>query len=177
MSSSCSLCTDIQGECRVNLPRINTMHTKGGECSIDTDVIGDIGSKTYVTPYNVVYQRPGVTIREFNPQSLRLPQKRTFLGPDFFNSGCVGLYGNSRWESGPSSAEEDAANSATRMMYDYSFQTRPYFEGNNVDCATAGAKCAGPNSALGWMLNPAGMPFWMEQNKANVTAVCQAQKQ
>jgi hypothetical protein len=166
------VCYDVAADCRVDLPRISTMDTKGGECSIDGSVIGDLGSKTYVSPYNVVYQRPGVTIREFNHAGLRLPQKRTFLGPEFFNSGCATLYGNSRFNGGPSSAMTD--NSSVQAMFDFNFAPRPYFDGdgNNYPCFCAGSKGCGnlSSSFLGWEMDSTGTPIWKskQQNAAQI---------
>jgi hypothetical protein len=170
---SCSLCSDVTSSCRVDLPRISTLDTKGGECAIEPGKIGDLGSKKFVTPYNVTYYQPGVTIREFNHEGLRLPQKREFLGPEFFNSGCTTLYGNNRFTTGPNTADTDSKD--TMAMFDYTFATRPYFEGNNVTCSTVGAKCAGPNSPLGWMMDPQKQLFYKLNNPAVVNAFCNAQ--
>lgn len=151
-------CHDLPSDCRVDMPRISTMSSKGGECVIDPGKIGDLGSQSFVTPDNVVYYRPGVTVREFNHADLRLPQKRTFLGPEFFNAGCATLYGSTRFNNGQPSANAD--NAATDAMFNYNFAPRPYYEGNNVDCVTAGVKCISPNSALGWMMNKNGEVLW-----------------
>jgi hypothetical protein len=152
-----SLCHEVKSDCRVDLPRISTMSTPGGECVIERGKIGDLGSKVYVTPDDVTYYRPGVTIREFNHAGLRLPQKRTFLGPEFFDSGCATLYGSNRFNNGPSSTNESLA---TESMFNYSFAPRPYYEGNDFSCVSAGSKCASVNSALGWMLNSDGQVLW-----------------
>ena len=153
-----ALCHDVKSDCRVDLPRISTMSSPGGECVIERGKIGDLGSKVFVTPEGVTYYRPGVTIREFNHAGLRLPQKRTFLGPEFFDSGCATLYGSNRFNDGPSSANSDSA--ATEAMFNYTFAPRPYYEGNSFNCVQAGAKCDSPNSALGWMLTPSGEVMW-----------------
>ena len=167
-----SFCSDLKSDCRVDLPRISTYDSKGQECSIDPGKIGDLGSKIFVTPSNVTYYRPGVTIREFNHPALRLPQKREFLGPEFYNSGCATLYGNSRFNVGPNSASLTAEKIATEAMYDYNFETQPYYQGNDFDCYNAGVKCTGPNSALGWMLTKDGGLLWNSkdqgQEKANI---------
>ena len=160
------MCSGISGDCRTNAPRISTMDSQGGECIVEQGRIGDLGSKTFTTPYNVVYQRPGVTVREFNHAGLRLPQKREFLGPEFFNSGCATLYGNSRFGGGPSSATE---SSQTEAMFDYNFAPHSYFEGNDADCSCTLAKCNSlPNTAQGWMLNKNGDLLWQaaERNAA-----------
>jgi len=165
-----SACFDIQKDCRVDLPRISTLDTKGGECALDPGKIGDLGSSKIVTPYGVTYYRPGVTVREFNGPELRLPQKREFLGPEFFNAGCATLYGNNRFNAGPNSALADSA--ASLAMYNYVFAPRPYYEGNAASCYNAGVKCAGPNSALGWMQNASGTPLWQVMDAAALNATC-----
>lgn len=170
---SCSTCNSVTADCRVDLPRISTLDSRGDECATVPGKIGDLGSKVFVTPYNVTYYRPGVTVREFNGPDLRLPQKRTFLGPEFYNSGCATLYGNSRFNIGPNTADTEAAGS--RAMFEYSFAPQPYFQGNRVDCTNAGAKCASPNSALGWMLLPDGNLMWQQQSQNAVTGFCGAQ--
>lgn len=168
------ICSDVQSYCRVDAPRISTLESRGGECATDQGVIGDLGSSKTVTSYGVTYYHPGVVVREFNHPPLRLPQKREFLGPEFFNSGCATLYGNTRFDSGPNSALTDAA--ATRAMFDYNFASRPYFEGNNASCYNAGVKCTSPNSALGWMMDPSGKLLWQSTNAAELNAVCAKQQ-
>ena len=158
-----AICNDVKSECRVNLGRISTPDLAGDECAIVPGKIGDLGSKKYISPYNVTYYRPGVTVREFNGPDLRLPQKREFLGPEFYNSGCATLYGSGRFESGPNSATSDPAS--TENMFNYVFAPQPYFQGNNVPCYSAGVKCDGPNSALGWMLDASGNPLWQSSGK------------
>jgi hypothetical protein len=165
MSTVCSLCNDVRADCRVDLPRIG-----GGECAIDPGKIGDLGSKVYINQNNVIYQRRGVVVREFNHEGLRLPQKREFLGPEFFNSGCATLYGNSRFTQGPNSATTDPAY--TLAMFNHNFAPRPYYEGNDVNCVNAGAKCISPNSALGWMLDQHETPLWMSQIQKDSTLTC-----
>ena len=167
-----SLCSDVTKDCRVDLKRISTLDSKGGECAIEPGKIGDLGSSKLTTPYGVTYYRPGVTVREFNHAELRLPQKREFLGPEFFNTGCATLYGNSRFNQGPNSATTDSA--ASLAMYDYVFSPRPYFEGNNASCYNAGVKCMSPNSALGWMQDKNGNLLWQTTNKDILNAACKS---
>ena len=158
-------CMDLEKDCRVDMKRISTLDSKGGECAIVPGRIGDLGSSKVVTPYGVTYYRPGVAVREFNGPELRLPQKREFLGPEFFNSGCATMYGNNRFQSGPNSAATDSA--ATQAMFNYSFAPRPYFEGNAASCYDAGAKCMGPNSALGWMMDKSGKLLWQNTDSSS----------
>ena len=165
-----SSCSDVTKDCQVDLGRIGMMGSSGAECAIDAGKIGDLGSSKTITPYGVTYYRPGVTIREFNHGELRLPQKREFLGPEFYNSGCATLYGNSRFNKGPNSANTDS--NATMAMYDYVFSSSPYFEGNSASCYDAGVKCTGPNSALGWMMDPAGNLLWKSTNENVMNATC-----
>jgi hypothetical protein len=162
-----SICSDVKSDCRVDLPRISTYDSKGQECAIVPGKIGDLGSKIYTTPYNVVYYRPGVTVREFNHAGLRLPQKREFLGPEFFNTGCATLFGNNRFNVGPNSADTDSIG--TQAMYDYNFAPQPYFQGNDFDCYNAGVKCVSPNSALGWMLTKDDKLLWKSKNQEELT--------
>jgi hypothetical protein len=158
-----SACSDVTKDCQVDMGRIGMMGFNGAECAIDPGKIGDLGSSKIITPYGVTYYRPGISIREFNHGDLRLPQKREFLGPEFFNSGCATLYGNSRFNQGPNSATTDSKS--TTAMYDFVFSSSPYFEGNHASCYDAGVKCAGPNSALGWMMDPAGTLLWQSANQ------------
>lgn len=168
-----SSCSGVQGDCRVDMPRISTLDQQGGECAVVPGKIGDLGSQKMVTPYGVTYYRPGVTVREFNGPELRLPQKRAFLGPEFYNSGCATLYGNSRFNSGPNSAVTDQV--ATQAMFNYSFSPRPYFEGNNASCYNAGVKCTSPNGALGWMMDKEGKLLWQSTNAEALNLTCAKQ--
>lgn len=169
------VCSDVARDCRVDLPRISTMGTQGGECAIVPGKVGDLGSKVFVTPYNVIYQRPGVTVREFNHEGLRLPQKREFLGPEFFNSGCATLYGNSRFNQGPNSAQE---SQETENMFNYAFATQPYFQGNDFDCACVLGKCAGDlsNSAMGYMLDDNSQLLWKSKAAGALNQQCGGSK-
>ena len=167
-----SSCSDVTKDCRVDLKRISTLDTPGGECAVVPGKIGDLGSSKIVTPYGVTYYRPGVTVREFNHAELRLPQKRAFLGPEFFNSGCATLYGNSRFQQGPNSAVTDSL--ATQAMFDYNFGSQPFSQGNAVACYNAGMKGPSPNSALGWMTDQSGNLLWQSTDKDALAAACQA---
>lgn len=160
-----SICNDVTKDCRVDMGRIGTMGSKGNECALDAGKIGDLGSSKTITPYGVTYYRPGVVVREFNHNDLRLPQKREFLGPEFYNSGCGTLYGNSRFNQGPNSATTET--SATMSMYNYMFGSEPYFQGNSANCYDAGVKCSGPNSALGWMTDKTGKLLWQTPDAEN----------
>lgn len=157
----------------MDLPRITTPEAVGQETAIVPGKIGDLGSSKTVSPYGVVYYRPGVTVREFNHADLRLPQKREFLGPEFFNGGCATLYANGRLASGPSSATTDTA--ATSSMLDRMFASQPYFEGNQASCYNAGVKGNSPNSALGWMMDKDRNLLWEAKSPDAVRLVCQGQ--
>lgn len=155
---------------RVRLPTLNDTKVKGELCT-SSPGIGDLGSKTLVGTNNVVYQRPGLTVRDFNGSNLRLPQKREFLGPEVFNQGCVGLYGSSQFNTNdPATSVLDDKNEA--HMFDYYFQSQPYFEGNHFSCSNAGVKEAGTNSALGYMKDKNGNLLWQSQNEKAIMEYC-----
>lgn len=163
-----SLCTDVKPQCRVDLPRISTPGHPGGECALVPGKIGDLQSKKYVTPYNVVYHRPGTTVRNWNHRGLKLPQKQDYLAPIFYDSGCSTFYGNSKLTQGPNSAT--SVSPGSQAMYDAMFQPMgdahgPYFQGNHpyCNCGGCGGQCLSPNTSLGWAINKDGKLNWVAQ--------------
>jgi len=171
-----SICADFKPQCRVDLPRISTPGHPGGECALVPGKIGDIGSKKYVTPYNVIYHEPGTIIRNWNHRGLRLPQKQAYLAPEFYNSGCSTLYGSSKFDNGPNSATSNSAS--TNAMYDTMFSSMPYNEGNNVSCACGSCgTCKGYNSSAGWMVEKNGKLAWENQALAQQQAYQQSCQQ
>jgi hypothetical protein len=116
----------------------------GGECVIDANKIGDLGSTKQVTSRGVIYYNPGVTVREFNHQELRLPQKRTFLGPEFYHSGCTTRYGSTRVDNFPNSAENISEN--TLKMFDQAFESHDHAITQDFCTSCAGPKYGTPNA-------------------------------
>lgn len=151
-----------QPACRVQLPVISTWERPGDETVIEHGKIGDLGSKTYISPNNVIYQQPGVTIREFNHRGLNWHQKKEHLGPEFFNTGCATLYGNSLHDHGPNTTVDDKK---TQDMFNYYFSSVEAFRGNNPWIGNAGVKHSTMNSANGWHVEKNGELIWEKENK------------
>lgn len=155
-------CHSSQPICRVDMPRISTMSDIGEECVQVPGMVGSLQSQVFTTPYNVTYRRPGVVIREFNPRSLRLPQKRPFLGPEIFNSGCATLYSNDHFHPERPLSHRNVS-SATQHMYDTLWNDPGLFQGNNPPTNCACSKCDGPTSVLGWRMDSDGELVWKKK--------------
>lgn len=155
-------CNGLPPTCRVDMPRISTWSEKGGECADIPGKRGSLNQKTYVTPYGVTYYEPGVTVSEFNHRALRLPQKRDFLGAEFYNAGCATLYGRSNFDpSLPNSARN--LNTESEEMYQSLWMPQPYFTTNNPPCECNGIKCDSYNGPKGWVMDKNGVLAWQKQ--------------
>ena len=148
--------------CRVDLPRISTMSEPGEECVIVPGMIGVLQRQTYITPYNTMYEKPGAIIREFNHRGLRLPQKRPFLGPEVFNSGCAPLYSTNQFRPDRPSSVQNMAP-ATKRMYDTLWNEPFLFHGNDPPLNCACSTCDGPNSTVGWKMDREGELLWRKR--------------
>lgn len=151
-----SLCQNVKPKCRVDLPRISTSDQPGGECAIVPGKIGDMNTKIFTTPHNVIYTRPGVVIRNWNHRGLRLAQKQDYLTPEFFNSGCSTFYGNCHLNEGPNSSQN--LSPMTQSMYDSMFSSYDQSQGNNAssNCGGCCGRSQSYNDQNGWMVNNHG---------------------
>ena len=118
------------------------------------------GSQTYTTPTGVVYRNFGMTVQDYN-RGLRLPQQRTFVGPEYFNSGCTSLYCKDA-QMCPSSVEAQSCERTTDML-DYLFERQSDFTGNNAPPPCFGGKCVDYGSTLGWQLSSSTDPASQQQ--------------
>ncbi len=145
------------------MPKISTWDNPGNECVIVPGKIGDLGTKRFITPDNVEFVQNGVTVREFNHRALRLPQKRPFLGPEFFNSGCATLYGTVGYDTNMA----DVNPAVTANMFNNVFASQGFFEGNNPAPCCTGVKAASSNSALGYARDDKGQLLWTKNNNCS----------
>jgi hypothetical protein len=105
------------------------------------------GSQNYTTPQGVTYHQYGMTVSDYN-QGLRVPQMRTFLGPEFFNGGCTSLYCKDSTMCPNSVKAQTCAQ--TQDMFKYLFDSERSFVGNTAPPACFGGKCSGYSSVPGW---------------------------
>jgi len=112
------------------------------------------GNQSYTTPGGVTFRTNGMTVTDFN-QGLRLPQMRTFLGPEYWNAGCTSLYcKDSTMCPGGTNATTCAP---TGDMFNYLFESHSDFTGNDAPPACFGGLCSGYSSVLGWETSNTGM--------------------
>lgn len=118
------------------------------------------GFETHVTPYGVVYQQNGMTVSDFN-RNLRLPQKRTFLGPEYFNGGCFSLYCKDSAQCPNSRLATPSPQ--TEALFQAAFDT-PFdpATGNNAPPPCFGGNCNSYNSVTGWEITSSGKLRWQE---------------
>jgi hypothetical protein len=96
------------------------------------------GFSTTKTNFGVIYQHNGRTNVDFNG-SLRLPQKRTFLGPSEFNGGCTSIYCDGQTRCANSYKSMEAPD--TKEMFDNVFSNPNYFLVDELPNNCAGIKC------------------------------------
>jgi len=88
------------------------------------------------------------------------PQRRTFLFPAMYNSGCETLYCNNTAQC-PNTSRA-TTSPATRQMFDVMFGSYdPYGQVNGTSTACSGVKCNSPNGTNGWRYGADGRPMWM----------------
>ena len=111
--------------------------------------------------------RPGNTdwgVIEYDPdRGLRVPQRRDFLTPYYWNGGCGPRYCTNA-DMCPKSILARPGPSAEKL-FKYEFQsTDPYGSVSHVPSACTGINCGGPNGAQGWVTVKSkgghDMPLW-----------------
>lgn len=128
-----------------------------------------LGEQTYVTPSGVRYMRPGMTVSDFN-QRLRLPQRRTFLGPEYFNGGCVTPYCKDSTQC-PESTQA-TVSPRTNSLFAAAFDTPFDFTGNDAPPQCFQGVCSGYNSVVGWETAPTGELRWQSKTAAERSQSC-----
>jgi len=118
------------------------------------------GSQNYTNPGGIVYHQYGATMQDYN-QGLRMPQMRTFLGPEIFNGGCVDLYCK---DSTVCPHQRIATSSVvTNTMFDNVFAPQCDFTGNNAPPPCFAGKCSGYDSTVGWQIGANGKVQWQQE--------------
>lgn len=120
-----------------------------------------------------VYTQHGM-LTETNPHGpLRVPQRRTFLMPEYFNSGCSTEYcaGDEKiYPTGrPACSGPQTSSWNNRELDPYFASTDPYY-GNSVPVSMVCYKGITGNSTAGWLnAKPAdgtsAVPLWTLGNK------------
>jgi hypothetical protein len=136
--------------CRVNYP-----HT----CQIKSLNKWGKDFKTTEHYYDVRGYQNGMYI--YRPEDgLRVPQRRPFLTPEYYDGGCYQWY-CPRKElcprgklAGPSAQEED--------MFNYMFASTDPFENNNCLANCAGVKGMSENSTCGWIVPEGSNQFYWQ---------------
>ncbi len=116
-----------------------------------------MGAGEYITPPGVRYQTGGMSITNFNV-GLRLPQRRTFLGPEYFNGGCVPE--NCKDAKQCPAGRRSTSTKATNQMFEAAFGSPMEFTGNDAPPQCFGGVCSSYNSTLGWEATPTGQLAW-----------------
>jgi len=109
------------------------------------------GQVNYTNQFGVKYVRPGMTVSDFN-RGLRVPQQRTFLGPEYFNGGCAPLYCKDGVQCPQSVVASTPAR--TNALFEAAFGTLCPLTGNDAPPECFLGKCSGYNSTIGWEVVP-----------------------
>lgn len=114
-----------------------------------------------VTMYNhgMIISKPG--------DGLTVYQRRSFIEPEYYNSGCSSLYCQDRL-----SCPEGKLSMPTKQeneMFDYFFaSTDPFITNNEMPRSCAGINEGNINSYSGWMVPPnQTTPVWMLNAQKN----------
>lgn len=118
------------------------------------------GGYEWTTPEGVQYQMGGMIPSNFN-KGLRLPQQRTFLGPEYFNGGCFQWYCKGQ-NNCPNSVQAKESPAAT-ALFEMAFSSNMPFTGNNAPPSCFQGVCSGYNSTVGWEFLPSGQMRWQQQ--------------
>lgn len=131
-----------------------------GTCKLGLNSIQK-GSQRYTTPTGVTFRNNGMTVQDFNA-GLRLPQMRTFLGPEYFNSGCTSLYCKDDTMCRGSKTARECQPTSDMMAYNFEAQCDS--TGNSSPPWLAVGKGVTYNSTLGWELSDTspGLLKWQE---------------
>ena len=139
-----------QINCRVNRPN---------QCTPVSLNRWDKGGSQSTKYKDIRFYNHGMQI--YRPEDgLRVPQRRSFLSPEYFDSGCLRPYCQQKANcpagtfSGPTQREE--------KMFDYYFESRDPYEGNNGPMNCVGIKGDSINSFAGWAVPPGeNQTVWM----------------
>lgn len=130
------------------------MEVEPSSCKMGTGMTMQGGGK-FTTAQDVTYRVNGMTISDYNA-GLRQPQMRTFLGPEYFNSGCSSLYCRDKEACGGNMKLAKGCGQTGDMM-SFLFESQADFIGNDAPPPCfGGSKCGGYGSVLGWETNPKG---------------------
>lgn len=143
MATNCGLYEASPAEtCRVELTHPSTVI---GKNKIQR------GGCDRVNPFGVRYQSCGTISVDFNA-GLRVPQKRPFLGPAYFNGGCLTTWGkdSTQFPHSVPAVPSERTNRMLTELYDTPFAAHT---GNDAPPACAIAKGNTYNSVLGWQTN------------------------
>lgn len=143
--------------CRVDAPN---------QCELKRFNMWDIKNKDerQYSDYVSVYH--GMT--DYKPSNgLRVSQKRTFLEPEYFNSGCVQPYCLNKAEC-PSGNITTTSNTE-KALFNKMFQSIDVDTGNNGPGTCVGIKRDTQNSYSGWETTPLtnGKPIWFAMANKN----------
>lgn len=135
--------------CRTYAPRASTMSEAGHECVYLPNRQGEVGARSILMANNTVQRMSGAIVQNFNHSELRVPQRREFLGPEVFNSGCAALFDY----DGRADVGAGESRDMSRQALDMAFASMDQHVGNSFPHQYAGLKCKTVNSASGWMPN------------------------
>lgn len=125
------------------------------------------GFKTHTTHNETKSYDNGMII--YKPDAgLRLPQKRPFLTPEYFDGGCLDWYcpRKSLCPEGKLAGPTPQEN----RLFDHMFASNDFAQSNNNPLQCAGIKNGDANSYLGWQIAPGtDKPLWMIKNQQEGT--------
>lgn len=127
------------------------------------------GGQKYTTPSGITYRINGMTITQPD-KGLRMPQMRSFLAPEYYNSGCSSLYCKDA-QMCPSSVTIQSDHENNDMM-NFLFESHSDFTGNDAppQCFAGGDKYSGYNSVRGWQTS--GLSSQMQWQSGSVQGGC-----
>lgn len=155
--NSMPVVSEDPSNCRVNAPN---------ECEMKRFNTWNIQSKDQpqFSDYPAVYH--GMT--DYKPSNgLRVAQKRTFLEPEYYNSGCVQPYCLNKNEC--PSGNITTTTRTENVLFNKMFRSIDVDTGNNGPSTCVGIKRDTQNSYSGWETTPLtnGKPIWFAMADKN----------
>jgi hypothetical protein len=99
---------------------------------------------------------------------LRTPQRRDFLEPQYYNSGCTSPFCLTGFDC--PSGETTGISPSEKILFDNMFTSWDLDIGNKGSRSCVGIKRGTANSYEGWQTNSSGVPIW--QANARVLPSC-----
>lgn len=128
-------------------------------CRVEMPLV--VPPSTCTLPGGIQYNIQGMTVFPQN-QTLRVAQRRPWLEPEFYNSGCAPMYCKDQVQCPLGKIATESPK--TRALLDAAFSSNCPFTGNDASPACFQGKCGTYNSTSGWEVTQDQKLRWQTRN-------------